>query len=739
MSNRTANEPSSGAVSLAVDADGVALLTLDVPGEPVNTLYSELKEEFSAAMERVETDASIRAAVLASGKKDNFIAGARIEELQALRTPEDARARALATQGLLARLAASKKPVVAAIHGACLGGGLETALACQYRIATEAKKTVLGLPEVRLGLLPGAGGTQRLPRLTGIAAALDLILTGKHVQAAEAKKLGFVDEVVTPAILLEVATKRARQIADGELDPARQREKKVSLRQPKALRERLRRLALEQNPAGRRLLFRQARAKLLADTHGHYPAPERALDAVREGAEHGLVAGLEAEAEAFGELAMTDVSHRLVELFFATRELKKDNGTDDSAVRPLKVEKLGVVGAGLMGSGIAFVGASVAGFEVRLRDRDDVSLGRGMRAVQALFDARVKEKRLARRDRDQKLARVTGGTDYSGFGRVDLAIEAVFEDLALKHRVIAELEACLPERAVIASITSSLSIAEVAQGAKRPERVVGMHFFSPVEKMPLVEVVTHAKAAPEAVATAVAAAKAQGKTVIVARDGVGFYASRILAPYLNETAYLLQEGARIDALDEALVRFGFPVGPISLLDEVGLDVAARVGPILEAELGERMKPAAGLEAFVRAGRLGRKAKKGFYLYDERGVSKKKRGKKVVDPAAYEALPTGARRERPSADEMAERLVLAMVNEAVRCLSDGVLRSPRDGDIGAILGLGFPPFRGGPFRYVDACGATAVVDRLRRLEERHGIRFAPAPLLTEHAREGKRFY
>jgi 3-hydroxyacyl-CoA dehydrogenase/enoyl-CoA hydratase/3-hydroxybutyryl-CoA epimerase len=725
------------ALKLVVGNDGVAVLTLDVPGESVNTLYPALGEELKRTMAEIEGNPEIKAVVFTSGKKDNFLAGAKVDTLQTVNSVADATQLSRDAQANFNRLEKLSKPVVAAIHGSCLGGGLETALACRYRIATDDPKTVLGLPEVMLGLLPGAGGTQRLPRLIGLTNALDLILAGKQVKAPKAKKLGIVDEVVPKSVLLDVARQRARDIAFGKFRI--NRHPSATLKNPESIQERLKELALEENPVGRQLVFRQAKQKLLAKTGGHYPAPLRALDAIREGFEHGFEAGLEAEARGFGELVVSDTSRRLVEIFFAQNELKKDNGVSDPNVKPLPVSKVGVLGAGLMGSGVAFVSASTAGYQVRLRDRDDASIGRGLASVHGLFAERVKRKSLTRFERDRKAALVSGGTDYAGFGHVDLVVEAVFEDLKLKHQVIREVEEHLPPHAIFASNTSSLPIADIAKGSKRPERVVGMHYFSPVHKMPLLEVITHPGTLPEVTATAVAVGKAQGKTVIVVNDGVGFYTSRILAPFMNETAHLLTEGAKIEDLDAALTKFGYPVGPATLLDEVGIDVAAKVGPIMKAAFGERMKAPGTLDGFLKEKRFGRKAKKGLYAYDEKGNTKREGGKKVVDLTAYDVMPGGRDRKSIPLDEIAERCALLMVNEAVLCLQEGILRSARDGDIGAIFGLGFPPFRGGPFRYVDSEGAANIVRRLDALQAKYGPRFAPAAMLREYAQSGRRFY
>jgi len=710
---------------------GVGVLWMDVPGEPVNTLRGDFRAELEALLRRAADDPAITSLVLASGKPDGFIAGADVQMLSRVKTREEAEALSRGGQEAMDRLEelGKRKPVVAAIHGAALGGGLEVALACTYRIATDDRRTQLGQPEVQLGLIPGAGGTQRLPRLIGIAEALDLILTGKSVRASKARRLGLVDEVVPRPILLEVARRRAAELASGALRPDRSR---VHLRQI-ADREVLQAVALEENPIGRRILFQQARKALLKKTRGHYPAPEKALEAVRIGIDDGLAAGMRAEAERFGELVLSEVSKNLVQIFFATTALKKDTGVDDPSVAPAKVAKVGMVGAGLMGAGIAAVTAD-AGIPVRLRDKDDAALGRGLRQIAGIFDERVKRRRLTRAEREEKMALVTATTDWSGFKTCDVLVEAVFEDLKLKQDTLSTAEREAPG-ALFASNTSSIPIGRIAEPAARPADVVGMHFFSPVDKMPLLEVVRAPRTSPQSVATAVALGKRIGKTVIVVNDGVGFYTSRILAPYMNEASYLLVGGAAVEDIDGALVDFGFPVGPMQLLDEVGIDVGGKVAHIMSDAFGERMKPPEGFERVAEAGRLGRKSRKGFYLYGDG----KEKGRKEVDRSVYDLLPGGQKRSSPPREEIAERCVLQMVNEAAHCLGEKILRSARDGDVGAVFGLGFPPFRGGPFRYADSLGASRVVERLTKYLERFGPRFTPAPLLLDLARTGGKFF
>ena len=723
---------------LDVGADGVALVLMDVPGEPVNTLRANFQDEFAEMAKRLAEDPQIKAIVFASGKPDAFIVGADVEMLAKVKTATEGTALSRGGQAALDKLEelGKVKPIVAAIHGPALGGGLELALACNYRIASDDKKTMLGLPEVQLGLLPGAGGTFRLPALIGIAQALDIILAGKSVRASKARKLGLVDEVVPKAILLELAKKRAAELAAGTLKPERARiDFKGGL--PKILREMadadvLQAIALEENPIGRRILFQQAHKALLAKTRGQYPAPEKALEVIRIGVEHGREAGMRAESEKFGELVVSEVSKRLVEIFFATTALKKDSGVDEAGIKPIKVRKIGMLGAGLMGAGIAYVTAD-SGISVRLKDKDDAGLLRGMKQISGLLDERVRRRRLTRREREDKLSLVSGTTDYSGMRSAEVIVEAVFEDLKLKQKTIGEVEAEAPG-VIFASNTSSIPIGRIAEGAAHPDKVIGMHFFSPVNKMPLLEIIRAPKTSPETVATVVALGKKIGKTVIVVNDGVGFYTSRILAPYMNEAAYLLIEGGAIEEIDHALVAFGFPVGPFQLLDEVGIDVGAKVAHIMLDAFGDRMVPPAGFEKVAESGRSGRKSKKGFYLYgEEKGSSKQ------VDKSIYDLLPGGPKRKELVSAEAAERCVLQMVNEAAHCLGEKILRSPRDGDIGAVFGLGFPPFRGGPFRYADSLGATAVVERLRRFQDQHGVRFAPAPLLLEMSKSGAKFF
>ncbi len=709
------------ALTVTVEA-GVARIVFDLPGESINKFTAGVIGELTALLDRFDSDETIKAAVLLSAKPDIWIAGADIEAFLAFKDAKDAEESARAAQALVARVERGRVPVICAIHGACLGGGLELALACAYRIASDHPKTVLALPETQLGIIPGIGGTQRLPRTVGLTTALDMILSARNVRARKALSTGLVDELVHPAILRDLAIQRAQEFASG----ARPRVRPERRSDAKAI-------VLEDNPIGRAVVFRQAREQALKKSRGHYPALLAAIAAIAAGYDGPPAQGYAEEARLFGEMAATAVSKELVFLFFATTSLKKDIGVPgDAAVPARAVGRLGVIGTGFMGAGIAAIAAR-QGVPVRFKDTKHEAVLKGMAAVRDVLRDGLTSKRITRQEYADQLSLVAGTVDYAGFSAVDLVIEAVFEDLGVKQTVLREVEPQLPAHGIFATNTSTIPIARIAEAAARPERVLGMHFFSPVPKMPLLEVIVTPQTAPDAVTTAVAFGRKLGKTVIVVNDSPGFYVNRILLPYMNEAGLLLDEGVAIDAIDAALLAFGFPVGPITLLDEVGLDVAGKAGRIMAEAIGARMTPSRSIVAVVEAGRLGRKGRQGFYAY---GVDGKKNG---VDESVYALLPTTSTRRTMPADEIQRRCTLAMLNEAVRCLDEGVLRSPRDGDVGAVFGIGYPPFRGGPFRTIDARGAAAIVAELAALDAQHPGRFTPAARLQEMAASGARFY
>lgn len=700
-------------------SDGLAIIRLNDPARPVNVISANMLAEMTALVEQLENgEGGVRAAVIISEKKGTWIAGADIEEFKHFQTPADAEAASRAGHELLNRLERLRIPVVAAIDGAALGGGLETALACTYRIATDSPKTKIGLPEVNLGIIPGAGGTARLPRLIGLRAALDLMLTGKQLDARRAMKAGIIDEVVPAPVLLEVAKRQASALAERKLLPRAAR--------PQGSPERIENLA-----PMRKLIFSKARQGVMGKTHGLYPAPLRLLKVLERGLDKSVDEALELEAKAFGELAVTPEARSLVHVYFTSTAAKNDPGLATDA-KAKDVDQVAIVGAGFMGAGIAATSAE-AGIRVRLKDVKPEAAAKGLRTARESLIKRGKRKKLRRFQLTALTDRVQPTTEYTGFHASDIVVEAVFEDLDLKHRVIKEIEAAAGEGVVLGSNTSTIPITKLAEASARPDHVIGLHFFSPVEKMPLVEIIVHAGTADWVTATTHAYAKKIGKTPIVVHDAPGFYVNRILSPYMAEAALLLQEGVRMEDLDKAMTGWGFPVGPVTLYDEVGLDVAQKAGKIMAAAFSDRMgNPPTVVDKLVDDGRLGRKNGKGFYTYDAEG----KKGD--ADEAVYALFGAPPKKEM-SREDIQERLGLVMVNEAIRTLEEGVLRSARDGDVGAVFGIGFPPFRGGPFWYVDTEGAQSVLTRLRALEARYGKRFAPAALLEEMARDGRRFF
>ncbi len=720
-----------GATTLRIERrdDDVAVLWIDDPGESVNTLRAELAEEFQRVLDELEDSSPAKALIIISAKPDNFIAGANLEMLQSVNSIAEGQELAELSQGMQRRLASLPMPVVAAIHGSCLGGGLELALALDARVASDDRATRLGLPEVQLGLLPGGGGTQRLPRLIGLAPAMRLLLTGRQVGADEARELGLVDAVVERERLLDAAVEHALGMRGLHRRPGR-----PLVPAPVASpfnRRGFLHLLLARNPIGRQLFFARVHRQTVDKTRGNYPAPEFIIEVVRKGLEQGRQAGFAAEARAFGELVVSPQSRELVRMFFATRELAKESGVEEAQTTAREVQAVGILGAGLMGAGIAYLCAASAGTRVIIRERDRESLAKGMQRLRDLVAARVQRKRLSEAEAKIVLERVSGTLEVSALGSASLVIEAVFEDRELKRELLAHVESLEQDQLIFASNTSSIPISEIAKGSERPANVIGMHYFSPADRMPLLEVIVTEQTAPVVTATCVAFGKRQGKTVIVIRDGPGFYTSRILAPYLNEATWLLTEGISIEAVDRALVDFGYPVGPLALLDDVGIDVGYKVSRILGDAFGTRMQPPAELQRLVEEGYLGAKSERGFYLHGGRS-------RRRVNHAIYDLLDVNAS-TTTEAVVIAERCVLQMVNEAARCLESGILRSARDGDVGAVFGLGFPPFFGGPFRYADTLGARKLVERLEYFAGLHGERYVPAKILYELAARDASFY
>ncbi len=718
----TATSADPNAPARLVIEDDIAWIHLDDPKKKVNTLSSRYTDWFEDTLDNI-ADQPLRGLVILSDKPGNFIAGADIEELQNFKEPAEVLEVIRRGHLFTSRFALLPYPVVAAIDGSCLGGGLELSLACDARVAADSTKTRLGVPEVNLGLFPGLGGTQRLPRLIGVADALDLILTGKQIDARRAKKMGLVDIVCHPLVLREAAKKAVawgKPGKPGYRGPQQDKPKTKGFGQKAAE-------FLAHTPGANKVVFEKARATVMKKSGGHYPAPLKAIDVVKKGIQLPLGEALELEARGFAELVVGDVAKNLISIFFTKNAVEERARKLTKKAR--EVRQVGVLGAGFMGAGIT-QSLVHKDYEVVLKDMNHDALARGLDHCDKLFGGLVKRRKYTEVERKTAMSRILPTVDYQSFKDVPIVIEAVFEDLGVKQQVIREVEAAGPKDLIFASNTSTIPITSLAEASQRPENVIGMHFFSPVHKMPLLEIIRHEKTSDEALATTVEVGRRMGKTIIVVNDGPGFFTSRVLGPFVNEGLWLLTEGARIDEIDDAVKSWGWPVGPLALLDEVGIDIGRHAGQVMQDYAGSRAAPPPIFDRMIEEGRLGRKSKLGFYKYH---VEPKR-----VDRAVYDLMGDWERR-RISKKEIIERTWMQMLNEIALCIEDGIIENPKDIDIGVIFGFGFPPFRGGILREADRLGLDYIVGRLQGYADEHGERLEPAQLLKDMAQKGKTFH
>jgi 3-hydroxyacyl-CoA dehydrogenase/enoyl-CoA hydratase/3-hydroxybutyryl-CoA epimerase len=705
--------------TLSTDESGVANLVMDLPGEKVNKLSQAVMAELNALLDGELASREIKALVIYSKKPGVFIAGADIGEIEQIKEVSDALDKSQEGQAIFSKLAALSYPTIAVIDGACLGGGLELALSCTFRIVSDSKKTQLGLPEVTLGILPGWGGTQRLPRLIGLVQSLTLILSGKAVSGKKAARMGLADALVAHEFVVE----QARDFALCCMTGKRRR----------AILKKRRKHWYERTWPVRGLVLRKAEAHALRRTKGHYPAIPAILALMKDTCSGELSRGLQKEARAFSLLTTTPVCENLIGLFHTDQLLKKETGVA-SDVTPRPLHSAAVLGAGVMGGGIAWL-FSHYDHPVRVKDVAWDAVVKAFSEAAGYYAQLIKLKKIKPHQVALKMHRITGTLDYSGFAGADIVIEAIVENMAAKKTVLAEVEQTVSADSVICSNTSALSISEMATVLKDPSRFVGMHFFNPVNRMPLVEVITGEASSDLAIASVVALARSLRKTPIVVKDSPGFLVNRILIPYLNEACLLLQEGVGFERVDRLMEAFGMPMGPFVLADETGIDVGYKVIRELESVFAPRLQAAPILARMIDAGLLGKKAGQGFYLH---------KGKARTANAVAAALVEAAARDRSetvmSSDEtIVDRLILTMLNEAAMCLKEGVVQRADYLDMALITGIGFPPFRGGLLRYADARGISTIVNRLKELTVACGNRFTPSELLLTLEKDDMTFY
>jgi 3-hydroxyacyl-CoA dehydrogenase / enoyl-CoA hydratase / 3-hydroxybutyryl-CoA epimerase len=703
------------------DRGEVALIEWDHIGESANKMSTPIMARLKEILGELN-GSKYKAAIIISRKKKIFIAGADINEIKSLKTKADFEAAVSGGQEIMNIIEDLSIPVIAAIHGACAGGGCELSLACDYRIATDANETKIGLPETKLGIIPGFGGCVRLPRVVGVQGALDIILAGKMVPGIKALKMGLIDKLVHPAILEEQAMKMAQElIAQG----SKKRKKHF---QAKGLPNKFLESAL-----GRPIVFSQAKKMTLKKSHGHYPALLVALDVIKQtvGMSNRSQA-LEIEKKGFCEVAGGEISKNLIQLFFMMEDVKKRNGVGGDE-KGFETKHLGVLGAGTMGGGIAYVAAD-KGVYVRLKDISTDAIAKGFEAARKIWDKQIQKKRLNKYELNEKMGHISGGTDFSGFKQLDVVVEAIVENMDIKKKVIQETVKQLKEDCIYATNTSSLSVTEMAKAHPKPSHFLGMHFFSPVHMMPLVEVIRGPETGDKATATIFNLAKKMGKIPVVVKDAPGFLVNRLLVPYMMEAAFYLQEGASIETVDKIFVKkFGMPMGPFELMDSVGLDVCVKVSKIFKESLGERIELPEVLLKLEKTDRLGQKNSKGFYQYEK--------GRKTqVDSSIYSELGLSAPNDHLKEEEIIGRAMYNMVNEAALVLiEENVVGSADDLDLAMIMGTGFPPFRGGLLRWADKIGSDKIVDELEVYATKYGARFKPTTPLRNMAKTKRTFH
>lgn len=686
-----------------LSGDGVLRVRIDRTDKSANALSRGMLEELDRMLSEIRKTPAVRGVMFFSGKAGSFIVGADVTEMKSLGGGrEQAKELSEFGQRVFASLEALPVPTVALISGACLGGGLEFAMSCRYRIADDHAKTLLGLPEVKLGLIPGWGGTVRLPKLVGLLEALPLILTGRMLNGRQARSKGLVHDMVPTEALQFVGESLLNTvIKHGSANSVFRRPKRSVVGR-----------TLEAVPFLRNLVFQNAKKRTLKETKGHYPAPFAAIDVLQTGFRQPANVGFAAESAAIGRLAEDRVTHELLRLFFLQEEAKKPSSLSD--VPKGTIHNGAVIGAGAMGAGIALLMAQ-KGIWTRLKDIQAEFVAKGMQTARKLAQSDVQRRKITPLQATDALDHLRPTTDYSGLKHADIVIEAVVEKLPVKQQVFRELADATSPLTVLATNTSSLLVRDIAQGVPHPERVVGLHFFNPPHQMPLVEVVRTEQSSLEAVATAFALTQRLGKTAVIVKDCPGFLVNRLLAPYMNEAGWLLLEVSDPLEIDRAAVAFGMPMGPLALTDLVGLDVAQHVAANMHAAYGERMAPAPLWAALHEIAATEPSAAKTLLV----GQGSSKRLNSVVGRAIAKVKQSGTFQipgGTPAREEITQRLIFPIINEAAMCLDEGIVSQPDDIDLAMIFGTGFAPFRGGPMRYAQAVGLSKIAEALEKFSQ-----------------------
>ncbi|MBL6785062.1 MAG: enoyl-CoA hydratase/isomerase family protein [Rickettsiales bacterium] len=691
--------------------EDIGFLYFDLPDSKVNILKSNVLSELESVIEGIAKNDQIRTLIFLSNKNNNFIAGADINEIQALDSKTSALNKVKEGQRILSLISKLKCDTICYIDGTTMGGGTELALCFDYRVSSKSEKIKIALPEVNLGIIPGFGGTQRLPKLVGLINSLPMILTGKAINYKKAYKIGFTDSFFPNEYKEEKLLAFAKDIRD------KTKSDKIIKRRNKAL---INKIKLFDN-----IILNKAKKNVIAKTSGHYPAPLKALEVLKKSYRTSINQGLDIELNGFADLIESDITKNLINLYFVNESLKKDNKTKDSVI---EIKKTATLGAGIMGGGIAWF-LTKCNYPVRIKDLNYAAIALGIKQIDQIYNQLKKIKKYNSIEITEKKDLVTYATNYKGFDKIDLVVEAIIEDIEIKKKSFTELEKHLKDEAIVASNTSSLSITEMAKAFKKPERFIGMHFFNPVNRMPLVEVIPHKNTDQKAIDTIVAICYKAGKTPIIVKDSPGFLVNRILLPYLNEAGYLLDEIGDIEKIDDAITAFGMPMGPLTLADNVGIDVGYKVAKILENNFGERMKVSPLIDKIYNDLKLlGKKSGEGFYFYNNKQNTVNEKITRICKS-----------NKNYSNSLIVNRLILMMINEAAKCLEENIVANVEHLDMAMIMGTGFPAFRGGLLKYADSKGIDNIINELESFNRDISNRYKPAELLLKMQKNKEKFY